>query len=678
MATLTINGQRVKVDDSFLSMSPAEQEKAVEEIAASIGGPKPESDQSKNLRSELSGITQGFDGQGGAGIMRSVDSAMRGAADTASFGFADELSAGLGAATGLGGEFGDFSGNLHRQRIEQELRDQNDPYSSLIGRLGGAIGTGVGLAKGGLSLGANAVNAGSGLGRVAMASAADGAIAGGLYGAGSGEGLTDRMGDAAKGAMLGGAVGGAVPLATAGISAAAQPLIAPIMSRLKPQKYAEKALAEGVRRSGMSSDDIANALARSQADDQGMFTVADAMGHSGQRMLSTVARNPNNSRQTIADTLTTRQMGQGDRLSRTLAEGFGASDTAAQRTARLTAERGALANVNYDAARQGAGSVDISGALSVMDDILTPGVNRMANPGSGIADDSLEGIVRRAKYLLSDGKSQLTSFNGVLRAKQDIADMIGAAQRQGRNNQVRILSQINSELDTALEKASPQYRAANDAFRAQSRTIDAVETGTGAASGRTRAADNIRQFRALPGGEKSAFRAGYADPQIARVEAAAMSPTTNKARMLITEKTGQEFPAFAIPQRADKMGRRIAREQRMFETANTALGGSKTADNLADAAEMSKFDPGVMMNLLRGRPIQAAVDAVMKVANEAQGMPPQVLDRLAKALLETNPAVARAVLKGAGTRQAQMNGHRALANAILTNMGAVNAARAAR
>jgi len=394
-------------------------------------------------------------------------------------------------------------------------------------------------------------------------------------------------------------------------------------------------------------------------------------------MLSTVARNPNEMRQPVVDSLTQRQMGQGERLSNALAEGFGAPDTAAQRAASLTTQRGAAADIAYGAARQGAGPVDVSGAIAAADDILTPGVNRIVNPGSNIADDSLEGVVRRVRSLLTDGRSNVSDFTSVLRAKQDIQDMIGAAQRAGRNNQVRILSQINSRLDAALESASPGYRAANDAFRQQSRVIDAVETGRGAASGRTRAPDNIQTFGGLTPEGQSAFRAGYADPMIARVESMAASPTTNKARPLMTEKTGQEFPAFAAPGRGDQMGRRIAREQRMFETANTALGGSKTADNLADAAEMARFDPGVIMSLVQGRPIKAAVDAVARLIKESQGMSPGVIERVARMLLETRPDVARAMLAGATTRQAQADGRRALANAILRNMGGVGGARLA-
>lgn len=638
-----------------------------------LGGGQPESDTSKNLRSELSGITQGFDGQGGSSAMRTVDSAMRGYADMASFGLADEISAGLGAATGLGGDFGDFSGNLHRQRIEQELRDKDDPYSSLIGRLGGAIGTGVGLARGGLSLGANAMNAGSGLGRVAAASAADGMLAGGLYGAGSGEGMADRAWDATKGAAVGGLLGGAVPLATAGVGALAKPFYTPIMARLRPQDYAEKALATDLRRAGMTADDLGDALSRSRADGQDMFTVADAMGQTGARRLSSVVRTPNDSRQMVLDTLTQRQMGQGERLSRTVAEGFDASDTVAQRSSRLTAGRTADADVNYAAARQGAGAVNLNTTIDTIDALMK------RNPILGDSALTKTEIGLRLARLRSQMRArgeQLVDFDIVLNLKQDLYGAMQALRNSGKSVPHE-LTKVYAELDAALESASKGYRAANDTFRAQSRAIDAIDTGRDAARASTRAPDNIATFGRMTPEEQAGHRVGYAEPLLARIEAASISPNTNKARMLMTEKSGQEFPVFAAPGRGDQMGSRIAREQRMFETSNRAMGGSQTAANLADDADTAGFTPEVLVNSLRKGPVAAAVDSVLRVVNEARGMPPQVLDRLALMLLETRPDVARALLKGAATRQAKLNGHRGIANAILINMGAVNASRAA-
>lgn len=225
-----------------------------------------------------------------------VDTFMRGAADTMGLGLSDEISAGLGALTGIGGEAGNFSGNLEQQRAVDTADAENRGWTRMAGQAAGGIAGGLGLARAGLSLGANAASAGQGLVRTMIGSGIDGAILGALQGAGSGEGLEGRAVGAVGGGLAGGAVGALAPAAVAGVSAGGRAIAAPIMARLRPDVYAERALGEGVRRSGQSVDDIVAALTRSQADDQGMFNVADAMGHQGGRMMSTVTRNPNEMR----------------------------------------------------------------------------------------------------------------------------------------------------------------------------------------------------------------------------------------------------------------------------------------------------------------------------------------------------------------------------------------------
>jgi hypothetical protein len=607
-------------------------------------------------------------------ILGKIDAGMRGAADILSLSFADEIAAGLGTGFGY---LGDYEKELARQRgIDQSDADERGGYR-LAGQIAGGVAGGAGLARQGLSMGANAAARGASLGRVAMGGAGDGAILGALSGAGAGTDAESRLTGAGIGGLVGTGLGAAAPYVIAGASKAIQPFTAPIMARLKPDQYAQKALIEGMRRSGKTNEEITAALRQAIDDGQDMFTIADAMGNSGQRMLSTVARNPHEGRQAVIEALQARQMDQSNRLSNALAEGFGAPDTAAARAAKLTAGRSAAANANYEAARQGAGAVDVSGALREIDDILQPGVNAIVRPQSGIADDSLESVVRRAQGLLTDGKSVNTNFTSVLRAKQDIQDLIGAAQRQGRNNQVKFLSQISGKLDESLSSASPGYRAANDTFRAQSREIDAVDLGTQAASGRTRAADNIRQFQSMPAGEQAAFRAGYADPMIARVESSSLSPTTNRARPLITKKTGQEFPAFAAPGKGEQMGRRIAREQRMFDTSNAALGGSKSADNLADAIDLNQFDPGVMSSLFRGDIKGIALGMVAKALNEGKGLPPRVITQLGKSLMETDPVAAQKLLTAGTNTVNNMARQKAVLGEVMTLLGASGAGRLA-
>jgi hypothetical protein len=233
----------------------------------------------------------------------------------------------------------------------------------------------------------------------------------------------------------------------------------------------------------------------------------------------------------------------------------------------------------------------------------------------------------------------------------------------------RELIPIRNALDDSLATASEPYAAARNQFRQESQAIGAIDEGTAAASSRTRAPDNIDRFQQMTPEQQQPFRVGYVDPLIARTEAASMSPTTNKARALITGKTEQEFPAFAAPGRGDVMGERIAREQRMFETANQALGGSRTADNLADATEMAGFDPtliGIAGNALTGNFRSAGMQALQTGVNAVQGRNQGTRDMIARMLLQSEPTRARAELAAAVRKgETLTRAQQAIVNALI-------------
>lgn len=122
-------------------------------------------------------------------LFRRADDLVRGVADMATFGMADELSAWLASKTGIGGKEGDYEGNLAGQRE----RDAQGGPERLVGQLAGAVMIPGGFAKS--TLGA----------------AAEGAGLGAAYGFGSGEGgAEERAKNAGFGALAGGAAGGAI------------------------------------------------------------------------------------------------------------------------------------------------------------------------------------------------------------------------------------------------------------------------------------------------------------------------------------------------------------------------------------------------------------------------------------------------------------------------------------
>jgi hypothetical protein len=207
----------------------------------------PESQESKDARSELSALTQKAAGGSNDGIMRNVDSAMRGAADTLTFGLSDELAAAGGALTGIGGERGQYSRNLRRERIAQDQRDMADPIASTAGRVAGGIGGGVGLARNGLSLTAAAANRGAGLAGTSLASGVEGAILSGAQGFGSGEGgAENRLANAGEAAKWGFGIGVAAPAVVSGVTNAARRVISPLTTSPERQALTDVLRREGV------------------------------------------------------------------------------------------------------------------------------------------------------------------------------------------------------------------------------------------------------------------------------------------------------------------------------------------------------------------------------------------------------------------------------------------------
>lgn len=221
MPTLTINGQRVKVDDSFLSLSPDQQNATVDEIAQSLGM----TGRNQNM-AELSAMSQGFGAdqydvntrvranleatkinnmRGQSALGASADSAVSGA----TFGFDDEIGAGMGTPMRMMRDgVGPSEAYAREKALQDELkrrRRENNPVASMVGEIGGGLAAGGMLAKGGATLIGRNIPGMSKTGAAAL----EGAAYGGAYGAGEAE-SGERLSGAARGAAIGGLTGGAL------------------------------------------------------------------------------------------------------------------------------------------------------------------------------------------------------------------------------------------------------------------------------------------------------------------------------------------------------------------------------------------------------------------------------------------------------------------------------------
>jgi hypothetical protein len=551
---------------------------------------------------------------------------------------------------------------------EDLIMDQARANTGLLGS--GVEALGGGFAGGGLA-GAGLTStrflnsaAPSLLGRTA-AMAGDAAALGGIAGFNEGNSLSERAANAGQGALFGGLIGGALPVAGTVAKGFTAPIISNILARINPQRFAEGQVARGVMESGRQTADIADDVVRAANEGQPMFTVADAMGNAGQRMLSTTARAPGPGRTAVVDFLEGRQGSQGRRVSNALSEGFDAPETALQTEARLTAARDAAADEAYGAVRADAGRVDIVPAINRIDSTIgtQPGQTLQA------ANDSIEATLRGYRERLA--RIDPDDFAAVQRIRGEIADDAQNAFQNGKGNRGRLLKGVVRELDTAMENASEGHLAANRAFAQASRDIDAIGTGRQAAT-RGRSEDTIPAFQALTPEGQGAFRSGYVDPLIANTQGAAFG--ANKARPFMNDAFADEAAAMA-PGNA-LMQRRLGREQTMFETRNAAMGNSKTAENLADDAAMG-IDPTMVGQLLSGNWSGAARSLLSAGSNVMTGNTPAVRAAVAEILLQrgaaTTPAaldrmVGQTIRKIQAAQRLAQNGGRitagALANAV--------------
>lgn len=576
------------------------------------------------------------------------------AAQGMSFGLGDESSGAVaGVKSMMGG--GDFLPAYRAERddarADMATISERYPNAATAGYLTGAALPAIAAAP---------LGTGEGMLGTMGRSGILGATEGSLQGAGNADGR-GIVGETIKGGLIGLGAGIAAPAVIGGLTVGKRALTEglPSIFGKASQTKANRAIADALMRSGKTAPDIDALIAAAARDGQPEFRLMDALGLPGQRAANGLTRAGGAPGDEVAEFLSTRQAGQPERVGAFVEDAFGVKGTTAAKTKEgLISDRSTAANAAYDAARGNAAPVDVRGALGVIDARIG------GMKGSGIAGDSIDGKLAGYRARLAGngaglGKgvtgAELSDFDRVLGVKQAIQDDIGAAVRAGRNNEARELGKLVTELDAALEGSSDMYRTANDGFRSASKVIDAVDEGAMMAT-RGRAADNVPRFGAMAAAEQGAARTGYGDRLLAQLETMA-SPTANRAKPLLSPKRAMEADAMATDPRlySDRLGR----ENTMWETQNRALGGSRTADNLADQGAMNGISGEVMQagkaaaNLQFGDMVQKVAGALGPIL-KGQNEPTRML--IAQALMSSNagqvlaPAIAQAT-KSAGVRR---------------------------
>lgn len=640
MPTLTIQGRKVKVGDEFLQMTPEQQNDTVEEIAASMGvqAPAPEGEASKDLRSDLSQLTQKASPENRGSFARTVDSFGRGAADIMSLGLADELAAAGGALTGIGGEFGDYDRNLRVQRITQDQRDMADPIASTAGRVAGGITQGVGMARNGLSLLGN-VPAGAGLSARVGAGALEGAAYGGAYGLGSGEGASDRIAQGLGGAAAGGLIGGSVPVVASGLKAVAKPVVDAVSARVNPGKYASTKIAERLANSNMSVDQAARRM-----EDSGL-SLADVGGKTTRNLLRTASNIPGKGSDRIATQLTLRQMGQGDRLKavvgRTLADPDGymaAKDEIADTAKRIAAPLFREAEKT---------PIHFSEELEAI--LNTPAGKRALADASELAANEQVPFQQLFVNIADDGSATVKrvpdqrAWQYIKQAMDDMVDAETDSLTKKVSNPGRIINNLKNKLLAELDAQNPVYAEARKAWGGQQSLDKALEFGRNAM---TQTPESVRRtLSAMGPAEKEAARAGAAE--WIRNSIDQRNFTQNAILKFFSNR--QQYKnlraLFDNPDQFKTFRQAVFAEAKKRGTYEAVKGNSTTAAQLADMMDTGGLQEGfnTARTAVTAGPVTATLQWVGSRLKMLGGLTPDVADNIAQRLMASNPDKVRQV-----------------------------------
>lgn len=665
MATLTIEGKKVKVDDSFLSLSPEEQAKTVDEIAKSIGiAPNAEIDDQPHSAAYddfLRGMGQDLQKPAeNSSALRSVDSFMRGAADTATFGLADEISGIAEAANpfktderGMAEisnpvqatydyftkDDSDASRAIRRERALQAQRDAENPVASTAGRVAGALTGAVGLTKAGAPFMASLPADASLLAKTAQ-SAAAGGLYSGIYGLGSGEGAGDRIKEGAKSAITGAVIGAAIPSVSATIGAVTKPVRDAIKGYFRPELYANEKIAERLADAGTDATQAAAKMTRNPG-----LSLADVGGATTQNLLKTTTNIPGKAAARVKTQLAQKAMQQGDRIKSVVKQTFADPDGFYAAKDEIAATAKKLAEPLYKQAYE----TPVPFTRSLENILETPaGKAALARAETLAANeqqpfrqffidmiDDTTGTIRR----VPDARG----WDYIKRGLDDVIQSEKAGTFGKTNNQARVLTDLKNRMLKELDEVNPAYAAARKIWSDQASLDNALEAGREAM---TKSPEETRRLIAgMSQAEKESFKIGVADWIRSRVDSAGF--THNALLKFFSSKSQLENlkAAFDDDKQFVAFRQAIFAEARKRATYNVVTGNSSTAKQLADM-----MDAGGMrdtMNFAKDAATGGVVNATLKFVGSRMkmlgGFTPEVADNIAKKLMTTNPQQAQAI-----------------------------------
>lgn len=586
-----------------------------------------------------------------ASPMRTLDSFMRGAADTSSFGFADEVAAGLGAATGISGEFGNYSGNLEAQRSTQRDRDAKDPIASFAGRMTGAILSAVAAP-------AMLASKGVTLAQRTMRGIGGGAATGGAYGFGSGEGIQDRIDQAFTGAKTGAAVGALLPSVLTGLrksyglvtEATTKPAANAVRAVVNPEANALRLTERALKRDRLTPQMAAARLERAQAAGDDTTMLLDVAGDNTRRLARFASNMPGEGGEKLRSSFVNRQLAQSDRVSSAVRRGLRDPEEFYQTFDDLAQSRQAYADPMYQVALSKPVVWNDRLKQFFADPIFKAGM------AQGVKIQRLESLAKGEKFDPFD--YAVTGFNEagdpiigaipnmrtVNVVKKGFDAMLGSMRNPvtGKlTEEGNALNMVRREFLKEVDSANPAYKNAREVYASHIDAQFALDRGRDLYKADAGAA--AKAYRAMTGGEQEFARIGYA--KALQDEIAKTRDGLDVAKKIFATPRQRQIMRMMFPDKRsfDEFRASMLRETAKTRSKNAIQGNSTTAQQMADIAD-NQVDTGIVGNLLAGRPMAAAGAAVQKALSRATVVNERSAKEIADILTSSDPAVSKRIL----------------------------------
>lgn len=460
-----------------------------------------------------------------------------------------------------------------------------------------------------------------------------------------GAGAAPTSADIPEYAGLGAGLGAITGIATPVIPHMLQPFTGRMRSA---DEAATSFIANKARMAGVTPQQLVQEITDAQTAGQ-PYTVADVFGR--QSGISTYAKTPGEQQRLVIDALRERSQNRPYRFQDIFGEGMGVQQTAKAAEESLKKKAQTEAAPFFEQAKQ---TPTWSTTLDKF--IEHPDVRK------GIA----EGVRQEVRRTVGTGKP----FNVT-----DVIDLVHDAQgnpivqgvrpnlqtiqvaKIGLDNEIGAKlnasnGQVTSEIQSLIAlknnmlaevyKLNPAYQEANRIYAGPMQVRDAITTGREAMLPGSRYQDTIPAFRALPPTEQQGHRIGQVDWILSQAEGGRYPGYLTKGNV----KGVNELEAFALPNKAEDLRRRLNREETMHGTERAALGGSQTFENLANAGAGPGGLPGAMgmvTSAVHGNPVGFVRNAADMAAAFLRGETEKQRLAITQALLARDPASAQSL-----------------------------------